>query len=111
MAININDNLMSLEVNGKAIATAREQSSGWWVVSCWPRFLVEQAGQGVTPDAQLSRAVRGVHLPPPGIAGWLDSDDVDHRSLRPVRGVGQVLGRRLVRARQSCTASHAGAQN
>jgi hypothetical protein len=39
MAININDDFMSLEINGEVIATARERSDGWWEVSYWPRFF------------------------------------------------------------------------
>jgi hypothetical protein len=39
MAININDDVMSLEINGKVIATARERGGGWWEVSYWPRFF------------------------------------------------------------------------
>ena len=39
MAININDDVMSLEINGKVIASAHERSGGWWEVSSWPRFF------------------------------------------------------------------------
>lgn len=39
MAININDNVMSLEINGNVVATAHERSGGWWEVSYWPRFF------------------------------------------------------------------------
>jgi hypothetical protein len=38
MAININNDVMSLEISGKVIATAHERSGGW-EVSYWPRFF------------------------------------------------------------------------
>jgi hypothetical protein len=37
--ININDDFVSLGIDGKIIATAREQGGGWWEVSHWPRFF------------------------------------------------------------------------
>jgi hypothetical protein len=39
MAIKIEDDLMSLEVDGTVVATARKRPDGWWEVSHWPRFL------------------------------------------------------------------------
>jgi hypothetical protein len=39
MAIKIEDNLMSLEVAGAVLATARKRADGWWDVSYWPRFF------------------------------------------------------------------------
>ena len=39
MAIKIEDDLMSLEVGGAVLATAKKRADGWWEVSYWPRFL------------------------------------------------------------------------
>jgi hypothetical protein len=39
MAIKIEDDIMSLEVDGAALATARKRPDGWWEVSYWPRFF------------------------------------------------------------------------
>jgi hypothetical protein len=40
MAIKIeDDDLMSLEVDGAVLATARKRADGWWEVSYWPRFF------------------------------------------------------------------------
>jgi hypothetical protein len=39
MAIKIYDDLMTLEINGEAIAEARRQPGGWWEVTHWPRFF------------------------------------------------------------------------
>jgi hypothetical protein len=37
--IKIDDGFMSLEIDGKVVATARERTGGWWEVSHWPRFF------------------------------------------------------------------------
>ena len=39
MSIRIDDGFMSLEIDGKVIATARERVGGWWEVTHWPRFF------------------------------------------------------------------------
>lgn len=39
MPIKIEDDLMSLEVDGTVVATARTRPGGWWEVSYWPRFF------------------------------------------------------------------------
>jgi hypothetical protein len=39
MAIKINDNCMTLEINGKAISQARRRPDHWWEVDYWPRFF------------------------------------------------------------------------
>ena len=39
MPIKIDDGFMSLEIDGKVVATARERTGGWWEVSHWPRFF------------------------------------------------------------------------
>ena len=39
MPIKIDDVFMSLEIDGKIVATARECTGGWWEVSHWPRFF------------------------------------------------------------------------
>jgi len=39
MAIKIDDDCMTLEIDGRIIATAKRRPSGWWEVSYWPRFF------------------------------------------------------------------------
>jgi hypothetical protein len=37
--IKIDNGFMSLEIDGKIVATAKERTGGWWEVSHWPRFF------------------------------------------------------------------------
>lgn len=39
MAIEINDDFMTLEIDGAVLATARRLADDWWEVSHWPRFF------------------------------------------------------------------------
>ena len=39
MSIRIDDGFMSLEIDGRVVATATERPGGWWEVTCWPRFF------------------------------------------------------------------------
>ncbi len=39
MAIRIDDDLMTLEIDGTVIARARRLTGGWWEISYWPRFF------------------------------------------------------------------------
>ena len=39
MSIKIDDGFMSLEIDGKVVATAKRRTGGWWEVSHWPRFF------------------------------------------------------------------------
>jgi hypothetical protein len=39
MPIKIEDDLMSLEVDGAVLAPARKRADGWCEVSYWPRFF------------------------------------------------------------------------
>jgi hypothetical protein len=39
MAIKIEDDLMTLVVDGAVLATARKRADGWWEVSYLPRFF------------------------------------------------------------------------
>ena len=39
MTIEIDDDLMTLEIDGDIIARAVKRPDGWWEVSCWPKFL------------------------------------------------------------------------
>lgn len=39
MAIKIDDDCMTLEIDGRTIATAWRRPGGWWEMSCWPRFF------------------------------------------------------------------------
>jgi hypothetical protein len=39
VAIKINDDCMTLEINGKVISEARLRPDDWWKVDYWPRFF------------------------------------------------------------------------
>lgn len=39
MAIKIDDDLMTLEVDGMTVAVAKRRPGGWWEVTNWPRFF------------------------------------------------------------------------
>ena len=39
MAIKINEDCMTLEMDGRVVATAEGRGGGWWEVTGWPRFL------------------------------------------------------------------------
>lgn len=39
MAIKIHKDHMSLDIDGRLIATADQRDGGWWEVTCWPRFF------------------------------------------------------------------------
>jgi hypothetical protein len=39
MAIKINDDQMTLEIDGSVIAVAKRRTGGWWEVTNWPRFF------------------------------------------------------------------------
>ena len=39
MPVRIGDGFMSLEVDGRVVATATERPGGWWEVTYWPRFF------------------------------------------------------------------------
>jgi hypothetical protein len=39
MSIRINDDLMTLELDGQVIAKANRRPGGWWEVTNWSRFL------------------------------------------------------------------------
>jgi hypothetical protein len=39
VSIRIDDHMMTLEIDGKVIATATERAGGWWEVDYWPRFF------------------------------------------------------------------------
>ena len=59
MSIQINDDFMCLEINGKILATARRRDDDWWRVSYWPRFLDRnQAITALTVTALLKRGPR-----------------------------------------------------
>ncbi len=38
-AIKINDDCMTLEIDGVLISQARRRPGGWWEVDYWPRFF------------------------------------------------------------------------
>jgi hypothetical protein len=39
MPIRIGEGFMSLEIDGRIVATATERAGGWWEVTYWPRFF------------------------------------------------------------------------
>jgi hypothetical protein len=69
MAINIDNDLMTLEVNGKVISEAKRRAGGWWEVTYWPRFfdrhqaitaltVTELLEKGYSSDHPLVSALR-----------------------------------------------------
>lgn len=46
MAIKIDDDLMTLEINDEVLSEARRRPGGWWEVTYWPRFF--DRGQAIT---------------------------------------------------------------
>jgi hypothetical protein len=69
MTIKIDDDAMTLEINGEVIARAAKRSGGWWEVSCWPTFLdrnqaitsltvTELLASGYSTDDPLVTALR-----------------------------------------------------
>jgi hypothetical protein len=39
MAINITNEVMTLEINGEVIATATHVGGGEWMIDTWPRYF------------------------------------------------------------------------
>jgi hypothetical protein len=63
MSIKIDDGFMSLEIDGRVIATARERTGGWWEVDYWPRFFdCNQASTALT-ITELLESGRGSNDP------------------------------------------------
>jgi hypothetical protein len=62
MPIKIEDEFMSLEVDGAVLATARKRADGWWEVSSWPRFIGRnQAITALTITELLDRGCDTCH--------------------------------------------------
>jgi hypothetical protein len=62
MAIKIDEECMTLEINGAVIATARQLPGGWWEVSHWPRFFRrDQAITALTVTELLETGYRSDH--------------------------------------------------
>lgn len=70
MAIQIDDDFMTLQIDGTTIAVAKRLSGGWWEVTGWPRFfdrnraitaltLTELLENGYRNDDPLVQALRG----------------------------------------------------
>jgi hypothetical protein len=62
MAIKIDEDMMTLEIGGVVIATARQRPDGWWEVSHWPRFFDRnQAITALTVTELLETGYRSDH--------------------------------------------------
>ena len=70
MTLNINEDSMTVDVDGVVIATARRIPSGWWEVSHWPQsfdrnqaitalMVTELLAAGRSNDDPLVAALRG----------------------------------------------------
>jgi len=59
MSIKIEDGLMSLEIDGRVIATARERTGGWWEVDHWPRFFDRNQAITALTITELLESGRG----------------------------------------------------
>jgi hypothetical protein len=68
VAININDDFMTLEIDGKIIATARERVDGWWEVTNWPRFCTRN--QAITALTLAERLLTGHGEDDPFVIAW-----------------------------------------
>lgn len=75
MAININDDFMSLEIDGRVIATARfsqdaaADSRGAWIVSCHYSRLSTR-NQAITALALAERLAAGYGDGDPFVQSW-----------------------------------------
>jgi hypothetical protein len=58
MPIKIEDEFMSLEVDGAVLATARKRTEGWWEASHWPRFFDRNQAITALTIAELLEAGR-----------------------------------------------------
>jgi hypothetical protein len=77
MAIKINDDLMTLEINGTVIATARRRPGGWWEITNWPRFLDRNHGPD---DCGGNKGILIIEVPADATA-WLPQSEI-HRRMR-----------------------------
>jgi hypothetical protein len=59
MSIRIDDGFMSLEIDGRVIATARERAGGRWEVSYWPRFFDRNQAITALTITELLESGRG----------------------------------------------------
>ena len=57
MAINVNDDVMSLKINGELIATATCVGGGEWVVNAWPKYF--DRNQAITALTLAERLAMG----------------------------------------------------
>jgi hypothetical protein len=59
VAIKIDDELMTLEIDGKVISEARRRADDWWEVSNWPKFLNRNQAVTALIVAELLASGRG----------------------------------------------------
>jgi hypothetical protein len=59
MAIKIDDDLMTLEIDGTSIASARRRPGGWWEVTNWPRFFDRNQAITALTMTEMLEAGRG----------------------------------------------------
>jgi len=63
VSIKIDDDFMSLEIDGKVVATAKRRTGGWWEVSHWPRFFDRNQTITALTVAELLEAGRDSNDP------------------------------------------------
>jgi hypothetical protein len=80
VAIKIEEHHMTLDIDGRVVATASERGCGWWEVTYWPRFfdrnqaitaltITELLESGYPSDDPLVLALREELRRPGGASG------------------------------------------
>jgi hypothetical protein len=62
-SIKINGDVTYLEIDGRAIASARERANGWWEVSHWRRFFDRDRAITALTVTELLHSGRGHNDP------------------------------------------------
>jgi hypothetical protein len=92
MPVRIGDGFMSLEIDGKVVATATERPGGWWEVTYWPRFFDRnQAITALTVTELLERPRQQRPACPCAPRGAAMTDRQQHAAL-PATGLVLDLG-------------------
>ena len=105
MSTKINDDSMSLEIDGRVIATAefREHAAadghGAWIVSCHPGRLFTR-NQAITAMVLAERLAAGYGDDDPFVVGWRARRGAGRRGGGPARW-RPVPGRRLPGGRRA----------
>ena len=68
MAISIDEDIMSVEIDGKIIATGRRQADGRWEVDGWPALF--DRNSAITAMVLTERLAIGYDDDDPFVIGW-----------------------------------------